>query len=540
MVSPFNRDAWGVKRQEFISCTHRLLMAILVLNFGGQFCHLIARRIRELGVKSEIIPYDTPADQIKSQKPDGIILSGGPSSVYDKDSPHPDHRIYSLGTPILGICYGMQLQAHELGGKVEPGKTREFGRQEIRITDEKCELFEGTKPEQTVWFSHGDRVTKMPAGYKESATSADGILAGMYDAKRRFYAIQFHPEVAHTENGMAFLSNFVFKVCKAKKDYDPKLRAQSLISFYKKELGQNKVLMAVSGGVDSFVAATLLHKAIGSNLYLIFVDHGLLRQDEAAQVEESLKAIGFDPKNYELVNASKQFLSKLKGVSDPEEKRKIIGHEFIAVFEEHALKIGKKVGITYLAQGTIYPDRVESAGISSKATDKIKSHHNLTLPEKMNLKVIEPLAEFYKDEVREIGKSLGVPAAVLGRHPFPGPGLAVRILGEIDSEKLELLRKADAIYMEELKDSGYYDKVWQAFAALLPVKAVGVKGDSRTYEYIISIRAVNSVDGMTADWSKLPHWLLEKISNRMMNEVRGIGRVVYDISQKPPATIEYE
>ena len=515
-------------------------MAILVLNFGGQFCHLIARRIRELGVKSEIIPFDTPADQIKAQKPDGIVLSGGPSSVYEKGSPHPDHKIFSLGIPILGICYGMQLQAFELGGKVEPGKVREFGRQEIRVTDTKCELFEGLKPEQTVWFSHGDRVTKMPTGYKESATSTDGILSGMYDAKRKFYAIQFHPEVAHTQNGQEFLSNFVFKVCNAKKDYDPKLRGQALISFYKKELGQNKVLMAVSGGVDSFVAATLLHKAIGNNLYLIFVDHGLLRKDEAKQVEESLKAIGFEQKNYELVDASKQFLTKLTGVFDPEEKRKIIGHEFIAVFEEHALKLGKKVGITYLAQGTIYPDRVESAGISSKATDKIKSHHNLTLPEKMNLKIIEPLAEFYKDEVREIGKSLGVPPSVLGRHPFPGPGLAVRILGEIDDEKLELLRKADAIYLEELKDSGYYDKVWQAFAALLPVKAVGVKGDGRTYEYIISIRAVNSVDGMTADWSKLPHWLLEKISSRIMNEVRGIGRVVYDISQKPPATIEYE
>ncbi len=515
-------------------------MAILVLNFGGQFCHLIARRIRELGVKSEIIPFDLPIDQIKAMKPEGIILSGGPSSVYEKESPHPDHKVFSLGVPILGICYGMQLLAFELGGKVEPGKVREFGRQKISITDPKCELFEGLDREQTVWFSHGDRVTKLPAGFVESASSADGILAGMYDHRRNFFAIQFHPEVAHTEKGTEVLSNFAFKACKARKDYDPKARGQALIGFYKKEIGQKKVLMAVSGGVDSFVAATLLHKAIEDNLYLIFVDHGLLRENEAEEVEKSLKAIGFNENNYKLVNASRQFLSKLKGVSDPEEKRKIVGHEFIAVFEEHALKLGKEVGITYLAQGTIYPDRVESAGISSKATDKIKSHHNLTLPEKMNLKIIEPLAEFYKDEVREIGKSLGVPQSVLSRHPFPGPGLCVRVLGEIDPQKLELLRKADAIFIQELKESGYYDKVWQAFAALLPVKAVGVKGDARCYEYIVALRAVNSIDGMTADWSKLPHWLLEKVSTRIMNEIRGIGRVVYDISQKPPATIEYE
>jgi GMP synthase (glutamine-hydrolysing) len=515
-------------------------MAILVLNFGGQFCHLIARRVRELGVKSEIIPFDTPAEKIKALRPEGIILSGGPSSVYEKGSPHPDRRIFSLGVPVLGICYGMQLLASELGGKVEPGKVREFGRQAVTITDQKCELFDGLKPEQAVWFSHGDRVTKMPSGFRECASSAEGILAGMQDARRRFYGIQFHPEVAHTEKGSEILSNFVFKACKARKDYDPKARAQALISLYRKEIGHNRVLMAVSGGVDSFVAATLLHKAIGDSLYLIFVDHGLLRENEAQEVHNSLKAIGFSEKNYTAVDASKRFLSTLKGVADPEEKRRIVGHEFIKVFEEHAMRLGKKVGITYLAQGTIYPDRVESAGVSSKATDKIKSHHNLTLPEKMNLKIIEPLADFYKDEVREIGKSLGVPQSVLSRHPFPGPGLSVRVLGEIDQHKLGLLRKADAIFVQELRESGYYDKVWQAFAALLPVKAVGVKGDARTYEYIISLRSVNSIDGMTADWSKLPHWLLEKVSSRIMNETRGISRVVYDISQKPPATIEYE
>lgn len=513
---------------------------ILVLNFGGQFCHLIARRIRELGVRAEIIPFDSDPAWIRSQSPSGIILSGGPSSVYEAGSPLPKTGIFELGVPILGICYGMHLQAHLLGGKVTPGKVREFGRQKITITDANCPLFEGMSKEQVVWFSHGDKVEKLPPGFREVAKSADGILAAAYDAKRSFYSIQFHPEVAHTEHGKEMLANFAFKVCHAAPDYDPSDRAKELIAHYKKELGDSKVLMAVSGGVDSFVAATLLHRAIGDNLYLVFVDHGLLRQGEAGQVCESLKAVGFKPSRFACVDASKQFLSKLSGVEEPEQKRKIIGHEFIAVFEEHARKLGKEAKFTYLGQGTIYPDRVESASVPGKTTDKIKSHHNLTLPEKMNLKVVEPLAEFYKDEVREIGLSLGIPKEVLGRHPFPGPGLAIRVLGAIDSEKLEILRKADAIYIDELRKSGWYDKTWQAFAALLPVKAVGVKGDGRTYEYIVSLRAVSSVDGMTADWVKLPYDLLERTSTRMMNEVRGIGRVVYDISQKPPATIEYE
>ena len=492
MIFPFHN-------QRFITCAPTPFMGgILILNFGGQFCHLIARRVRELGAKAEILPFGAPAKEIAGKKPAGIVFSGGPSSVYDKGSPHPDKKIYSLGIPVLGICYGMQLMAHDLGGTVELGKEREFGSKQIRIVDSKCGLFGGLQGRQTVWYSHGDKVTGLPKGFSKSAESG-GILAGMCDEKRKFYAIQFHPEVAHTGHGREILENFVFGICRAEKGFDPKDRAKELIEKYRRELKGENVLMAVSGGVDSFVAATLLHRAIGDGLFLVFVDHGLLREGEAEEVRERIKSIGVKAGNFAFIDASRRFVGKLDGVSDPEEKRRIIGHEFIAVFEEHARNLSKKVKISYLGKGTIYPDRVESAGVPGKATDKIKSHHNLALPQKMGLRLVEPLAELYKDEVRAVGKSLGISDGILWRHPFPGPGLAVRILGEVDGEKIALVRKADKIFTGELERCCHYSKTWQAFAALLPVKAVGVKGDARSYEYIISLRAVDSVDGMTAD-----------------------------------------
>ncbi|MBI2659312.1 glutamine-hydrolyzing GMP synthase [Candidatus Woesearchaeota archaeon] len=511
---------------------------ILVLNFGAQYVHLIARRIREFGVYSEILPCDVSLKEIGKLKPDGIILSGGPASVYEHNAPLMDRKILGLGIPILGICYGLQLIGKFVNGEVLAGKLKEFGKKEIHVK-KNGKLLKGLSKKEQVWMSHGDLVAKLPKDFEVLASTDTCPIAAFENNERKIYGIQFHAEVAHTPKGNEILKNFVFGICKAKKDWHIKSVSKKLIKEIKKEVGKNSVIMGVSGGVDSTVAATLLHKAIGSRLYCVFVDHGLIRKDEADEVKNFFeKKLKF--RHFYFVDASHIFLEKLSGITDPEEKRKIIGHTFIEVFESKVIELEKKhKGIKFLGQGTIYPDRIESAQ-PSKYASKIKSHHNVTLPEKMKLKVIEPLKEFYKDEVRKLGKEFRIPTEILNRHPFPGPGLAIRILGEITEERLRILKESDHIFIDELKKSGYYGKTWQAFAALLPVKAVGVMGDARTYEYVISLRAVTSIDAMTADWAKLPYELLEKISTRIINEVRGVNRVLYDVSQKPPATIEYE
>ena len=511
---------------------------ILVLNFGGQYSHLIARRVRDLGVYSEVRPCDIPLREIGKLKPDGIILSGGPSSVYEHNAPIMDRKILGLGIPILGICYGEQLIGKFVGGKVSGGELKEFGKKELTVKNN-GKLLKGLSKKEQVWMSHGDLVEELPKDFEVLASTDTCQIAAFENNTRKIYGIQFHAEVVHTLSGNQIIKNFVFGICKARKDWQIKSLSKKLIKEIKKEIKNNSVIIGVSGGVDSAVAATLIHKAIGNKLYCVFVDHGLIRKNELEEVKDFFeKRLKF--RNFYIVDASKIFLEKLKEISEPEEKRKIIGHTFIEVFQNKVFEFEKKYPkIKFLGQGTIYPDRIESAQ-PSKYASKIKSHHNVTLPEKMKLKVIEPLKEFYKDEVRKLGKELKIPIEILNRHPFPGPGLAIRILGEITEDRLKILRESDFIFIDELKKSGYYDKTWQAFAALLPVKAVGVKGDARTYEYIITLRAVTSMDAMTADWAKLPMELLEKISNRIINEVRGVNRVLYDISQKPPATIEYE
>ncbi|MFA6048861.1 MAG: glutamine-hydrolyzing GMP synthase [Candidatus Micrarchaeia archaeon] len=514
---------------------------ILVLNFGGQYCHLIARRVRDLGVRSEIVPNNAPASAIAAMKPSGIILSGGPSSVYEHGAPTVDSGIFGLGVPILGICYGHQLLALKTGGRVEKGKTKEYGANQITLSKEAKNslLLSGLSPTENVWLSHGDWVSGVGGGFAITAKSADGITAAVENPGKRFYGVQFHPEVVHTEHGKEMLENFVFKICKCKKNWQPEMLEKQLETQVAALVGDKQVLMAVSGGVDSTVAATIIHRAIGNRLHCVFIDHGLLRKNEAAEVCEFFeKKLKF--KNFHFVDASNAFLSKLDGVGDPEEKRRIIGHTFIEVFEQKARELKEKHGeIAFLGQGTIYPDRIESAQPSAQAA-KIKSHHNLTLPEKMSLRLIEPLRELYKDEVRQLGTKMGLPKELLWRHPFPGPGLAIRVVGEFSREKLEICREADAIFIEELRKNKLYDKTWQAFAAVLPVKTVGVMGDSRTYAFAIALRAVTSIDGMTADWAKLPLGFAEKVSNRIVNEVKGANRVFYDVTQKPPGTIEYE
>lgn len=511
---------------------------ILVLNFGGQYSHLIARRIREFGVYSEILPCDVSLKEIGKLKPDGIILSGGPASVYEHNSPSMERKVLGLGIPVLGICYGLQLIAKFVGGEVLAGKLKEFGKKEL-IIKKTGKLLKGLSKKEQVWMSHGDLVSKLPKDFEILASTDSCPIAAFENNGKKIYGIQFHAEVVHTLKGSQILKNFVFDICRAKRDWHISSVSKKLIKEIKKEVGKNSVIMGVSGGVDSTVAATLLHKSIGSRLYCVFVDHGLIRKNEAEEVinffEKKLKF-----RHFYFVDASGIFLEKLKGTTDPEEKRKIIGHTFIEVFESKVMELEKgHRGIKFLGQGTIYPDRIESAQ-PSKYASKIKSHHNITLPEKMKLKIIEPLKEFYKDEVRKLGMELKVPGDIINRHPFPGPGLAIRILGEVTEERLGILREADFIFIDELKKSKLYGKTWQAFAALLPVKTVGVMGDARTYEYVISLRAVTSADAMTADWAKLPSELLEKISNRIINEVRGVNRVLYDITQKPPGTIEYE
>lgn len=508
---------------------------ILVLNFGGQFAHLIARRVRDLGVKAEVVPGDASVADIIAHKPSGIIFSGSPHSVLEA-GPLPDTKVFELGLPILGICYGHQAVAHLLGGKVVSGKQREFGKESLKVGT-KTGIFKGLGAKEVVWFSHGDQVSVLPKGFMRTASTAMCRNAGYADSKRKIFCIQFHPEVTHTVHGTKVISNFIFEICTAKKDWKLGAVAQRLISELKETVGSDHVLVGISGGVDSLVAATLLYKAIGNKLHAVFVDTGLLRKGEVDAVAKSLRTRGF--KNLHVIDASKQFLAGLRGVTDPEEKRKIIGHTFVDVFERALEEELKHFPVAYLAQGTIYPDRIESASVGKHAA-KIKSHHNLTLPEKMKLKVLEPLRDLYKDEVRSVGESLGLPRALVWRHPFPGPGLGIRIVGEVTDERLAILREADAVFTEELVKSGEYEKIWQAFAALLPVKTVGVMGDARTYEYVLALRAVDSVDGMSADWHKMPAELLERISSRIVGSVRGINRVLYDVTQKPPGTIEYE
>jgi len=506
---------------------------ILILDFGSQYTQLIARRVRESKVYCEILPFNADPDSFKDKNLKGIILSGGPSSVFDENAPVCDKKVFELNVPILGICYGLQLLAYLFGGKVEKSKSREYGKARIKIEEHK-DLFKGFKKKLQVWMSHGDFVSKLPKGYRKLASSENIPFAAVKNQKKKIFGVQFHPEVAHTQNGIRIIQNFLYDVCEYHGEWTPKSFIQSTVKEIKAKVGNEKVVLGLSGGVDSSVCAVLVNKALGKQLNCIFVDNGLLRKGEAQQVKEVFK--DFDM-NIVFVDASEKFLSRLKGIIDPEEKRRIIGRTFIEVFEEEANKIGE---VKFLAQGTLYPDVIESTSFKGPSAT-IKTHHNVGgLPSEMNLKLIEPLRELFKDEVRRIGNELKLPDNILGRHPFPGPGLAVRILGEITKERLDILREADDIFIQELKSSKHYQKVWQAFCVLLSVQSVGVMGDERTYENVVALRAVTSLDGMTADWARLPYDLMGKISNRIINEVKGINRVVYDVSSKPPATIEWE
>lgn len=517
---------------------------ILILDFGSQYTQLIARRIREMGVYCELHPYDYPLDDIQSFDPSGIILSGGPASVYDSsESPKAHQEIFAMGKPVLGICYGMQTMAEQLGGRVENAEKREFGFAEVRArghSDLLRDIQDRSNSEGhgflEVWMSHGDKVVEIPDGFKIIASNESTPIAGIGDDSRKMYGLQFHPEVTHTQLGREIISRFVLDICDVKPDWTmPNYVAES-VKAIREQVGKEHVILGLSGGVDSSVAAALIHKAIGDQLTCVFVDTGLLRLNEADQVMKTFREnLGVKVIH---VDAEKRFLEKLSGVVDPEQKRKIIGKEFVEIFQEEAEKIKDA---KWLAQGTIYPDVIESAGAKTKKAKTIKSHHNVGgLPDTLNLKLLEPLRDLFKDEVRKLGEELGLPRAMVYRHPFPGPGLGVRILGAVSKEYADMLRFADAIFIEELYASGWYEKTAQAFCVFLPVKSVGVMGDGRTYEYVVAIRAVETSDFMTANWAELPYSLLSKISNRIINEVRGINRVVYDISGKPPATIEWE
>jgi GMP synthase (glutamine-hydrolysing) len=516
---------------------------ILILDFGSQYTQLIARRVRETSVYCELHPYDVSEEFIREFQPLGIILSGGPASVTEGDTPRAPDIVFQLGVPVLGICYGMQTMAAQLGGAVENATHREFGYAEIRaqghsallrdiqdrVNDEGHGLLD-------VWMSHGDKVTALPQGFKVIASNAATPIAGMADEERKFYALQFHPEVTHTLQGKAIVERFVHEICGCGFDWNMPDYIEEAIGKIRSEVGSDEVLLGLSGGVDSSVVAALLHRAIGDQLTCVFVDNGLLRLNEAEQVMDTFaRNLGVKVIH---VDASGEFMKHLAGVTDPEQKRKIIGREFVEVFQRESAKLPN---VKWLAQGTIYPDVIESAGAKSKKAHAIKSHHNVGgLPETLHLKLQEPLRELFKDEVRELGIALGLPHDMVYRHPFPGPGLGVRILGEVRAEYAELLRRADAIFIEELRLSGWYEKTSQAFAVFLPVKSVGVMGDGRTYDYVVALRAVQTQDFMTAHWAELPYTLLSKVSNRIINEIRGINRVVYDISGKPPATIEWE
>ena len=508
---------------------------VLVLDFGSQYNQLIARRIRENRVFSRIVPHNITAREIRRINPKGLILSGGPASIYGLNVPRPRKEIFELGIPILGICYGMQAMAHILGGKVTRARRREYGRAELRIDDFRG-LFAGLDKKIICWMSHGDFVSKLPPGFKKIGHTSNTKYAVIADKERKFYGVQFHPEVAHTPKGNRVIANFLFKVCGCRGTWSAKSFINESVAGIKNTVGKEKVVCGLSGGVDSSVAAVLINKAIGRQLTCIFINNGLLRKGEAERVKKTFRKHFHI--NLRYVNAEKRFLKTLKGVTDPEKKRKVIGHEFIRTFEEEARKMGR---IDYLAQGTLYPDVIESKSAFGGPSATIKTHHNVGgLPLNMKFKLVEPLRELFKDEVRQVGKELGLSEEITLRQPFPGPGLAIRIISDITKARLDLLREVDAIVLNEIEKAGFYRKVWQSFAVLLPIKTVGVMGDERTYENVIALRAVNSVDGMTADWAKLPYELLGKISNRIINEVRGVNRVVYDISSKPPSTIEWE
>ena len=518
-----------------MSQNHSKIQRIVILDYGSQYTQLIARRIREQQVFSEIIRFDTPAAKLAENMPQGIILSGGPNSVFEEGAPGIDPEIFKLGVPVLGICYGMQLMSQQLGGKVHPGESREYGKTKIKTSPDN-ELFTGLPDEFTVWMSHGDRVAQIPAGFKVSATSTNCPFAAVRNEEKRFYAIQFHPEVVHTEHGNQIIGNFLFKICGCRADWKLSSWIDETVARLKAQVGDEEVVLGLSGGVDSSVVAVLLNRAIGKRLHCIFVDNGLLRHNEAVQVEKMFRTkLDLD---LHIARAAERFYAALKGVEDPEQKRKIIGREFINVFAEQARKFKNA---KFLGQGTIYPDVIESSSALKGPSQTIKSHHNVGgLPPDLKFELVEPLRDLFKDEVRAVGRVLGMDDELLDRQPFPGPGLGVRVLGEVTEEKVKLLQQADLRVQEEIRKLPGYKNIWQTFAVLLPVKSVGVMGDQRTYEYTCAIRSVDSIDAMTADWTRIPYETLAAISNRIINEVRGINRVVYDISSKPPATIEWE
>lgn len=506
---------------------------VLVLDFGGQYNQLIARRVREANVYSEMISYKTPIEEIRKRSPKGIIFSGGPASVNQEGAPKVDPAIYELGIPILGICYGMQLMTIQLGGKVEHPQVREYGKAMLQV-DEAKGIWQGLGGERQCWMSHGDSVVELPEGFKIAAHTDHTPVAGMLNEKRNFYAVQFHPEVKHTPEGQKMLEYFLYDICGCKGEWTMGSFIENQIKLIQEKVGDRHVLCALSGGVDSSVAAVLVHQAIGDQLTCVYVDHGFMRKNESAEVKKIFTEQFH--LNLVFVDASERFMNKVEGVSDPETKRKGIGNEFIRLFEDEARKLGK---VDFLVQGTLYPDIVESG---TETAETIKSHHNVGgLPEDMQFELIEPLRMLFKDEVREVGRELGIPDEIVSRQPFPGPGLAIRILGEITREKLDILREADAIVLDEIRRAGLYKELWQSFAVLpSTIKSVGVMGDGRTYAYPIIVRAVTSEDAMTADWARLPYDLMEKISNRIVNEVTGVNRVIYDITSKPPGTIEWE
>ncbi len=517
--------------------THQMAKneTILVLDFGSQYSQLIARRIRECKVYSRIVPFSTSVEEIRAEAPAGIILSGGPASVYQEHAPKCDPEIFNLGIPVLGICYGLQLTVMTLGGNVARGNAREYGKAEIEITGE-SPLLKGLPSPLQVWMSHGDKVTALPDGFIATAKTGNTEFAAIRHTEKQIYGIQFHPEVVHTHRGTELIRNFAMEICGCTGSWTMESFIERSIREIRETTKGQKVILGLSGGVDSSVAAALIHKAIGDNLTCIFVNNGLLRKNEAERVQD-LFAGSFRMKLV-YVDATRRFLDKLAGASEPEQKRKIIGHEFVSVFDDAAMQIKD---VRFLAQGTTYPDVIESVPIDGNPSAMIKSHHNVGgLPEKMNLKLLEPLSRLFKDEVREVGKKLGLPEEMVLRQPFPGPGLAVRMLGCVNQKDLDTLREADAIIVDEMKKAGLYYNIWQAFAVFIPVKTVGVMGDERTYDNVIAVRAVESRDGMTADWVHLPYELMERISTRIINEVNGINRVVYDITSKPPGTIEWE